>query len=107
MASVITTQSGATADSTVEFTPTIGHNKSGIFQATNVSTDSSSAVCTITLSGKLSADHEYHTIKAFALTSANTTTPVTNAAVVTLFPFMKVFADKSSGNVSMSASVLI
>lgn len=107
MAHVITTQQGVTADSTKEFKPTIGHNKSGLFQATNVSTDSSSAVCTITLYGKLSEAHEYHTIKAFALTSANSSTPVTNAAVVTLFPFMKVFADKSSGNVSMTASVLI
>ena len=107
MAGVITTHEAVVATETVEFEPSLGTTRSGIFQAKNVSADGSEAVATIVLHGRLTDLHEWHTVKSFALTSADSSTAVTNAAAVTLFPLMKVVATETSGNVTMTASILI
>jgi len=108
MASVHTTHTSATAaDATGKtFRPNVISGKSGVFQVTNVSADGSSSVATVVLLGRLTDTHGYHTVKSLAVTSTGSDDTATSAAIVTLFPDMKVTVAETSGNMTATASVL-
>jgi hypothetical protein len=94
MATVLTPFHDVTTAITRSFDVNVDKGLSGIFQASN--TDSGTA--TVTLKGRVSADHTYVDVKVLSITGAENQ----KASVVTLFPDMSITTAGSSINVTAS-----
>jgi|TARA_R100000479_G_scaffold166551_1_gene106470 hypothetical protein len=91
----------------VTFRPNVINTKSGILQISNVCESGTNSTATATLHGRLSSDHAYAVVKILSSgQSGDTSTTVSAASVVSLFPDMKVTVAETAGNMKATVSIL-